>query len=188
MLSESGITVSPLTAAGTTGLRFSGKFQSTGGPNVPGPAQGLRINEYRFFFQVTRPGSVFTSVGSRLTDSLRIVRNPLKFGSIFASNYAANDGAQSFAYDYDPDLMAFDVLNSERAIVSADNLIHLAAGASAEGTLSPVGFASFSSADYLYTYREVEPAIPEPGTWLLCLAGLTALVLARHRKSKQTLR
>ena len=175
LLGESDITVSPLVDAGRVGLRFAGDFQATGGPNGPGPAQGLRSNIYRFFFEVNRPGSVFTSVGSRLNDPVRIVRNPLKFGGIFASNYASNDGAQSFAFDDDPDLTEFVTLNSERMTVTLDNLINLAAGASAEGTVSPVGFASLSSADYVYTYREIEPAIPEPGTWLLCLAGLAAL-------------
>jgi hypothetical protein len=184
VLGESDITVSPLTEPGVVGLRFAGGFQATGGPNGPGPAEGIRVNEYRFFFSVTRPGSVFTSVGSRLNDPLRIVHNPFKFGNIFASNYATNDGAQSFADDDDPDLTAFDTLNSERVMVPVDNLIHLAAGASAEGTAAPVGFVSLSSADYLYTYREVGPAIPEPGTWALCLLGFGAFAAARRWQSQ----
>ena len=68
--------------------------------------------------------------------------------------------------------------------MTLDNLINLAARASAEGTISPVGFASLGSADYLYTYREVEPAIPEPGAWLLCLAGLAALAAIPGRALK----
>jgi hypothetical protein len=183
ILGEDDITVSPVIEMGIIGLRFSGEFQSTGGPDGPGPAQGIRINEYRFFFEVTRPGSVFTSVGSRLNDPVRIVQNPLKFGNIFASNQASNDGAQSFADDDDPDLTEFDTLNSERVVVTADNLIHLAAGASAEGTVAPVGFASLASADYLYTYREVTPEIPEPSTWMLVLSSVAVLILGRRLRS-----
>lgn len=178
VLGEGDITVSPLVEPGIVGLRFAGEFQSTGGPDGPGPAQGIRINEYRFFFDVTRPDSVITSVGSRLNDPVRIVQNPLKFGNIFASNLATNDGAQSFADDDDPDLTDFDTLNSARIAVSVDNLIHLAAGASAEGTVAPVGFVSLSSADYLYTFREVGPEVPEPGTWMLCILGV-AFILSR---------
>jgi uncharacterized protein (TIGR03382 family) len=180
VLGQDDITVSPLIEPGIVGLRFAGEFQSTGGPNGPGPAQGIRINEYRFFFDVTRPGSVFTSVGSRLNDPVRIVQNPLKFGNIFASNLAANDGAQSFADDDDPDLTAFETLNTERLVVSVDNLIHLAAGASAEGTVAPVGFVSLASADYLYTYRATGPEVPEPGTWMLGVLGFAVLVAARR--------
>src|SRR5262245_34795650 len=58
VLDEGDITVSPLTAVGTVGLRFAADFTSTGGPNGAGPAEGIRLNEYRFFFDVTRPGSV----------------------------------------------------------------------------------------------------------------------------------
>jgi hypothetical protein len=183
VLGEGDITVSPVIEPGIVGLRFAGEFQATGGPNGPGPAQGIRINEYRFFFDVSRPASMFTSVGSRLNDPLRIVQNPLKFGNIFASNLATNDGAQSFAEDDDPDLTDFDTLNSERIVVFGDNLIHLAAGASAEGTVAPVGFVSLSSADYLYTYREVGPEIPEPSTWVLCLSSFVVMVVLRRGRS-----
>lgn len=185
MLSAGDITVSPIVEPGIVGLRFAGDFQSTGGPNGPAPAQGIRVNDYRFFFEVTRPGSMFTSGGSRLNDPVRIVQNPLKFGSIFASNYASNDGAQSFAFDDDPDLTDFDTLNSERVVISADNHIFLAAGASAAGTAAPVGFASLSSADYLYTYKEDDTVIPEPGTWATFLFGLAALA-AVHRHSRKS--
>lgn len=180
ILGEGDFTVSPLIEPRIVGLRFAGEFQATGGADGPGPAQGIRINEYRFFFEVTRPGSVFTSVGSRLNDPLRIVRNPLKFGDIFASNYATNDGAQSFANDDDPDLTEFDTLNSERVTIPVDNLIHLAAGASAAGTMAPVGFASIGSADYLFEYRELGPEVPEPGTWALCFSGIAALLALRR--------
>jgi hypothetical protein len=183
ILAPSNITVSPLIEPGIVGLRFAGEFQAAGAANGPGPAEGVRINEYRFFFTVTRPGSVFTSVGSRLNEPVRIVQNPLKFGNIFASNYAGNDGAQAFADDDDPDLTDFATLNSERVVIPVDNLIHLAAGASAEGTLGPVGFVSLISADYLYTYREISAEIPEPGTWGLCLFSFAALAAFRRSRS-----
>jgi hypothetical protein len=177
VLDEGDITVSPLVEPSTVGLRFGGDFQATGGPNGPGPAQGIRVNEYRFFFQVTQPGSIFTSIASRLNDPVRIVQNPLKFGDIFASNLATNDGALALVHDDDPGLTEVTMLNSERLTVPADNMIHLAAGASAEGTIAPVGFTSLSSADYLYTYRELEPVVPEPGTWFLSLTGIGISVL-----------
>jgi hypothetical protein len=179
VLGEDDITVSPLVEPGAFGLRFAGDFQATGGPNGDGPAEGIRSNEYRFFFSVTRPGSVLTSVGARLNDPLRLVYNPLKFGNIFTANHAANDGAQAFADDDDPDLTEFDTLNSERVFVNADNLLQLAAGASGEGTVAPVGFASLGSADYLYTYREVA-VVPEPGTWGLGLVGVVVLAVVRR--------
>jgi hypothetical protein len=180
ILDEDDITVSPLIEAGAVGLRFAGDFEATGGPNGPGPAEGIRVNEYRFFFEVTRPGSVFTSVASRLNNPVRIVQNPMKFGNIFASTLATNDGALAIADDDDPDLTDVDALNMERVVVPVDNLIHLAAGASAAGTDAPVGFASLDSADYLYTYRETGPVIPEPGAWVLCFSGLAALIASRR--------
>jgi hypothetical protein len=131
---------------------------------------------------VTRPNRLFTSVGSRLNDPLRTVQNPFKFGDIFASNYASNDAAQSIAHDDDPDLTDFATLNSERSVVTVDNLIHLAAGASAAGTIIPVGFVSLNSADYLYTYRDV-PEIPEPRSWLLCFLGLAVLMISSAVRS-----
>lgn len=175
VLGEDDITVSPLTEAGAVGLRFSGAFQATGGPDEPSAAGGIQINEYRFFFEVTRAGSVLTSVISTLNDPQRVVYNPLKFGNIFASNNATNDGALSIADDDDPDLTDDDTLNSERLFVTADTLIHLAAGASAEGTVAPVGYASISSADFLFGYRELPPEVPEPGSWLMGLSAIACL-------------
>lgn len=182
ILDESDITVAPIIEMGIVGLSFSGDFQSTGGPNGMGPAEGNRTNEYRFFFEVTRPGSIFTAVGSRLNDPVRIVQNPLKFGSIFATNYATNDGAQSFAFDTDADLTDFATLNTERLTVPVDNIIHLTAGASAAGTIAPVGFASLESADFLYEYRVLDAEIPEPSTWALCISGLGVMAFYRRRR------
>jgi hypothetical protein len=184
VLDEGDITVSPLLGVGFVGLNFAGDFESTGGPNGAGPAEGIRVNAYRFFFDVTRPGSVFTSVGAELNDPLRIAPNPLKFGDIFASNYAANDAALAIVHDTDPDLSEFDTLNSERAVINADTMIQLAAGASAVGTTSPVGFVSLSSADFLYTYRELDSPVPEPGTWVLSLSSLAALLVFRRFRSR----
>lgn len=186
ILGESDITVSPIVEMGIVGLRFSGVFQSTGGPDGPGVAQGNRTNEYRFFFDVTRPGSIFTAVGSRLNDPLRVVQNPLKFGSIFATNYATNDGAQAFAFDTDVDLTDFATLNTERLVVPVDNFIHLTAGASAAGTMAPVGFASLASADFLYEYRNLDVVVPEPSTWALFISGIGLIALSRLRRRKRS--
>jgi hypothetical protein len=180
ILDEDDITVSPLIAVGTVGLRFAADFTSTGGPNGAGPAEGIRVNEYRFFFDVTRPGSVLTSVGAIMNDPDRLAPNPLKIGNIIASNYAANDAALAIADDDDADLTDFDTLNSERVLVNADTMIHLAAGASAAGTTTPVGTASLSSADFLFTYRELDSPVPEPGTWVLSLSSLAALLVYRR--------
>lgn len=181
VLAEGDITVSPLIEPSIVGLRFSGDFQATGGPNGMGPAEGIRINAYRFFFDVTKPGSIFTDIGSRLNDPFRFAPNPFKFGDIFASNYAANDAALALVHDTDADLTEFDALNSERLSVTADNMIQLAAGASAEGTVAPVGFVSLGSADYLYQYRVLETAVPEPRAWLLSVLGLAGLAVYRRR-------
>lgn len=180
LLNEGSINVSPLVEPGVVGLRFAGNFQATGGPNGPGPAEGIRVNEYRFFFGVTRSDSIFTAVGARLNNPVRIVQNPLKFGSIFASNLATNDAGLAIALDTDPDLTDLANLNSERVTIPVDNLISLSAGASASGTTSPVGFASLSSADYLFAYRDIAPVVPEPATAALLLLGFAALVTVRR--------
>ena len=180
LLGEDDITVSPLSEPGAVGFRFSGEFQATGGPNTPAPAGGLRTNEYRFFFEVAKPGSEFLSVISRLNDPLRIVYNPFKFGAIFAANYAANDGAVAIAHDDDPGLIATEALNSERSSISSDLLLHISAGASAEGTTSPVGYASLASGDFLFEYRDLPPEIPEPSSWLMGLSALGGLGVLRY--------
>lgn len=180
VLDPDTINVSPLLEPGLVGLRFSGNFQSTGGPDGPGPAEGLRSNIYRFFFSLEKSGSVFTGLESRLNDPLRIVRNPLKFGDIFAANYAANDGALAIVHDDDPGLTISQALNSQRTTLPLDNLIQLTAGASAPGTTSPVGFASLDSADFLFAYREVGPAVPEPATWPMVSATLLLLLALRR--------
>src|SRR5690606_32308291 len=118
ILAEGDITVSPLIEPDIVGLRFSGDFQSTGGPNGMGPAEGIRLNAYRFFFDVTKPGSIFTDIGSRLNDPSGIAPNPFKSGDILALNYAADDAALALVHDTDLDLTEFDALTSERLTVT----------------------------------------------------------------------
>ncbi len=181
-LTPDEIEVSPLNLPGQVGLRFAGVFEALGGINGPGPAEGLRNIEYRFFFEVTKPGSQFISVTSALNDPLRIAPNPLKFGNIFAANQAANDGALAIADDDDPDLTDTDVLNTPRLTVVADELLHLSAGASASGTTTPVGFVSVSSADYLFGHEIV---VPEPRTALTLLSGACFFAALRFARSRR---
>lgn len=175
-LTPAQIQVSPVSSPGQVGLRFSGDFEALGAENGPGPAEGLRNITYRFFFDVTRPGSQFVSVGAILHDPVRLAPNPLKFGDIFASNLAANDAALAIANDDDPDLSDMVMLNSPRLTVAADDQLLLTAGASAVGTTMPVGFVSASSADYLFGYQVI---IPEPDTSIMLLSGV-ALLAALH--------
>lgn len=175
-LTAAQIEVSPLSSAGQVGLRFAGDFEALGAENGPGPAEGIRNITYRFMFDVTRPGSQFVSVGAVLHDPVRLAPNPLKFGDIFASNQAANDGALAIANDDDPDLSDTDPLNSPRLTIAADDQLVLTAGASAAGTTTPAGFVSVSSADYLFGYEVI---IPEPGTLSTLFFGVALLVAIR---------
>ena len=181
-LTPAEIQISPLSSPGQVGLRFSGDFEALGAQNGPGPAEGLRNITYRFFFEVTRPGSQFVSVGAVLHDPVRLAPNPLKFGDIFASNQAANDGALAIANDDDPDLSDMDGLNSPRLTVVADDQLLLTAGASAVGTTTPVGFVSASSADYLFGY---EVTIPEPGTSVMLVCAVALLVVLYVVRSRR---
>jgi len=181
-LTPADIQVSPLIAAGQVGLRFSGNFQALGAENGPGPAEGIRNITYRFFFDVTRPGSQFLSVGAVLNNPSRLAPNPLKFGDIFASNQAANDAALAIANDDDPDLADTVALNSPRLTVVADDLLVLTAGASAVGTTTPVGFVSASSADYLFGYQVL---VPELGTAWMLVAGGMSLMAIRIMKARR---
>jgi hypothetical protein len=181
-LTPDEIEVSPLSLPGQVGLRVAGAFEALGAINGPGPAEGLRNIEYRFFFDVIKPGSQFISVRSALNNPLRLAPNPLKFGNIFASNQAANDGALSIADDDDPDLTDTDLLNSPRLIVAADELLHLTAGASAIGTTTPVGFVSVSSADYLFGH---EVLVPEPMTAWTVLSGALLFNAVRFKRTRR---
>lgn len=171
-LLASEINVSPLTAASSVGLRFAADFNASGGPNGPGPAQGIFIEQYRFIYQVTRPDSEFISATVRLNSPTRFSPNPLKFGAVLSAKSIANDGATAIVDDQDPGLTDVGLLNTPRTTIFVDELLQLAGGASAVNTVAPVGVVTLQSSDNLFTYQLV---VPEPASWLLCVAGAGAL-------------
>jgi hypothetical protein len=179
-LDEDEITVSPLSGLNQVGLRFEGDFESTGNPNGPGPAEGNLNVSYRFFFDVDRPFSEFVSATTILNNPFRFSPNPLKFGAVLAGKSIANDGALASVLDTDPDLMETANLNTPRQMIAIDELLSLTGGASAEGTVAPVGFVTLDSVDNLFTYQTV---VPEPGVLSLLAGGmvLLAAVMAHRR-------
>ena len=173
-LDESQITVSPLLSGFTVGLRFAADFDASGGPNGPGPAQGIFLEQYRFLYRVTRPDSEFISTTVRLNNPTRFSPNPAKFGSVLSGKVISNDGATAIVDDQDGDLMDTGILNTPRTTIFVDELLQLSGGASAMGTMAPAGNVTLESSDNLFTYQTV---IPEPRTWILCCAGIAALFI-----------
>lgn len=179
-LDASQITVSPLSSAPSIGLRFAADFNASGGPNGPGPAQGVFIEQYRFLYQVTRPDSAFVSTTVRLNNPTRFSPNPAKFGGVLSGKVISNDGATAIVNDQDVDLTDTGILNMPRTSIFVDELLQLSGGASAMGTVAPVGNVTLESSDNLFTYQLV---VPEPSTWLLCLVGSAAfLFLSANQK------
>lgn len=177
-LDASQITVSPLQSGMSVGLRFAGDFNASGGANGPGPAQGIFIEQYRFLYQVTRPDSVFVSTTVHLNNPTRFSPNPAKFGAVLSAKSIANDGVTAITDDQDPDLTDTGFLFTPRTNISVDELLQLAGGASAMGTVAPVGNVTLQSSDNLFAYQLV---VPEPSTSLLCIGGVTLLILLRRR-------
>ena len=184
-LDASQITVSPLSSAFSAGLRFGADFDASGGPNGPGPAQGIFIEQYRFLYQVTRPDSEFASTTVRLNNPTRFSPNPAKFGGVLSGKVISNDGATAIVDDQDADLTDTGILNTSRTTIFVDELLQLSGGASAMGTVAPVGNVTLESSDNLFTYQLV---VPEPSTWLLCLAGPAAFLLlsANQKHSRKS--
>lgn len=172
-LDASQITVSPFSSASSIGLRFAADFNASGGPNGPGPAQGIFIEQYRFLYQVTRPDSEFVSTTVRLNNPTRFSPNPAKFGSVLSGKVISNDGATAIVNDQDVGLTDTGILNSPRTSIFVDELLQLSGGASAMGTVAPVGNVTLESSDNLFTYQLV---VPEPSTSLLCLVGSAAFL------------
>ena len=178
-LDATQITVSPLQSGASVGLRFAAAFDASGLPNGPGPAEGLAIEQYRFLYQVTRADSLFTSATVTLNNPTRFSPNPAKFGGVLSAKSIANDGATAITNDQDPDLTDTGVLFTPRTTINVDELLQLTGGASAAGTTSPVGNVTLGSSDNLFSYRLV---VPEPSAGLLCLGGITLLLLVRRPK------
>ena len=172
-LDASQITVSPLSSASSVGLRFAAAFDASGGANGPGPAQGIFIEAYRFLYQVTRADSEFVSTTVRLNNPTRFSPNPAKFGGVLSGKVISNDGATAIVDDQDVGLTDTGILNTPRTTIFVDELLQLSGGASAMGTVAPVGNVTLESSDNLFTYQLV---VPEPSTWLLCLLGSAAFL------------
>lgn len=187
-LAASEITVSPLSSASSVGLRFAADFNASGGANGPGPAQGIFIEAYRFLFQVTRPDSEFVSTTVRLNNPTRFSPNPAKFGAVLSGKVISNDGATAIVDDQDPGLTDTGILNTPRTTIFVDELLQLSGGASAMGTVAPVGNVTLESSDNLFTYQLL---VPEPAAWLMCLvslAGFLVLSVSQKRSRKRKTR
>lgn len=186
-LDASQITVSPLSSASSIGLRFAADFNASGGPNGPGPTQGIFIEQYRFLYQVTRPDSEFVSTTVRLNSPTRFSPNPAKFGGVLSGKVISNDGATAIVNDQDVGLTDTGILNTPRTSIFVDELLQLSGGASAMGTVAPVGNVTLESSDNLFTYQLV---VPEPSAWLLCLVGSAAFLFlsVNQKHSRKTSR
>lgn len=181
-LTADEITVSPISGPNQVGLRFSGDFEAQGGPNGPGPAEGIRIAAYRFLYDVTRANSEFFSATTNIDPNYTFVFfNPLKFGGILAGKSIANDGALASALINSSTTMPSDatLLNTPRQSISVDDLFQLSGGASAAGTAAPVGFVSAGYMENVFEFEEIP--IPEPSSWTMLL-GAGALLLGLRRR------
>ena len=179
-LTAAQIEVTPLSGSDQVGLRFSGRFESTGAADGDGPAAGNLAVTYRIIYDVDRPGSEFIAATTVIYDPVRFSPNLLKFGGVVVGKHIANDGATAITNDVDPDLMEMTFLFNPRQMVIVDDLVTLIGGASAEGTTEPPGFVTLSAFDNVLDYQAI---IPEPATLsLLAVAGVAFVILRRRRR------
>ncbi len=177
------ITVSPISAANQVGLRFSGAFEAEGGPNGPGPAEGNRVAQYRFIYDVTRANSLFFDATSVIDPGYTYTFvNDLKFGAIVLGRSINNDGASASAIGNKNTVDRIDttLLFTPRESIGVDDLFTLTGGASLPGTTSPVGFVSAGYIENIFSYQS--EAIPEPATWSMLLGAGSLLLLLRRRR------
>jgi hypothetical protein len=179
LLTASEITVNPVSGFNYLGLRFDADFLGVGLPNGPGPAEGLRNSTYRIFYTVRDPTKLFNIVEAEVDGGERFAPNPLKFGGYLAAANVTNDGALAIVDFEDVDQLDLDPLNSIRSLLNMDTTLSLTGGASAVGSISPVGFVSFQSMETRLLYEPVDVVIPEPNT--LSLIGLTLLAFPAIR-------
>lgn len=183
VLDATEITVDPLSGLDEVGLRFSGDFFTEGGPNGPGPAEGLRVAQYRFIYDVTRLNSEFFSASTVIDPAYEFNWvNPAKFGGILLGKSITNDGALASSLinlgTTEPNDTAF--LNTPRESIGVDDTFQLTGGASLPGSLQ-VGNVSAGFIENRFAYTEDE-AIPEPSTWTMLLGAGALLYGIRRRR------
>jgi hypothetical protein len=177
-LTDDEINVVPIFGAGFLGLRFEGNFEGIGRPNGAGPAEGLNSTQYRIMYTVTDLGKLFNAITAEVEGGERFAPNPLKFGNYVVGSNVTNDGALAILTFDDIDQVDNDTLNSARTFVSIDNTITMTGGASAVGSVAPVGTVSFDAFESRLAYDVV---VPEPATFLLIGTVLIALPFLRRR-------
>lgn len=178
-LAASDILVTPLSGPNAVGLRFTAPFSATGAANGAGPAEGLVSEQYRFFFDVTLGGGVFTNATASIAGGSLFSPNPAKFGGYFVGLVVDNDGAGAFPNASTPGQSETVALNTARSFISIDTLAQVTGGASAS-SVAPFGVAEFDSFDNIFTYS-LNP-VPEPATAGLIGAALIALGLLRKAR------
>jgi len=184
VLGADEITVDPLTGLNEVGLRFSGAFETEGGPDGPGVAEGNRVGQYRFMYEVSRLNSEFFSASTVIDPNYVFqFENPLKFGGILLGKSITNDGALASSLINKDTTMPNDtvLLFTPRESIGVDDTFQLTGGASAVGTASPVGFVAADFIENRFAFTE-EP-VPEPATWTMLLgAGVLLFGIRRRRR------
>jgi len=179
-LTPGDITVSPLSALDSVGLRFSANFSATGTFDGPGNSEGQVAEQYRFFFDVSVPGGVFTDATANIAGGSLFSPNAQKPSGYFVGLVVANDGAGAFVLDDTPGQTDTQALNTARTNIGIDTTAQVGGGASNSSTGGPFGTGEFDSFDNVFQY-EITP-VPEPGSAvMLAMAGAIGLLLrGRH--------
>lgn len=184
VLTASEITVDPLSGLNEVGLRFSGAFETEGGLDGPGPAEGIRVGQYRFMYEVSRLNSEFFSASTAIDPGYVFDWvNPNKFGQILLGKSITNDGALAISQITLGTTMPTDsvLLFTPRESIGVDDTFTLAGGASLPGS-PEVGFVAADYVENRFAYTE--EAVPEPATWTMMLGAGVLLFGARRRRRR----
>jgi hypothetical protein len=175
------ITVSPLSALNSVGLRFAANFSASGLPNGPGNFEGQFVEQYRFIYQVSIANGLFHSATTNINGGSVFSPNAQKPSGYLAAMSVANDGASAIVGNNTPGQTETNALFTARANITADTLAQLTGGASAVGTAAPVGIGEYDSFENVFQYRAAD--VPEPQTAAMMMLALAAagLVVRRRR-------
>jgi hypothetical protein len=177
-LMESDISVSPLSALNSAGLRFTAGFSATGTFNGPGGSEGQVAEQYRFFYNVSVPGGLFTDVTARIAGGSLFSPNPQKPSGYFVGLVVANDGAGAFVLDDTLGQTDTQALNTARTNISIDTTAQVGGGASVSPAAGPFGVGEFDSFDNVFLFQPAE--VPEPKSMAMMMVAATVMLIRKR--------